>query len=272
MRIGILTTDTAHHRYFIRRLHRELPRGADIAFNVFERKPYPWRRRALRHFRSTFPDLWKGTVLNPYVRWRSQTRAQDAFEKAAFFVDGDSSLPASFPTHDVYSVNDSETRSLLDARSPDLVLIYGTGLVKPEIYGRPRLGSLNAHGGLLPGYRGLDTNLWATWLGRPDDMAVTIHQVEEDFDTGAVVAQRRLRPVPGLGLASLRYYTTVLCTNLFLEAVGGYLEGTVVPRPQCGGSAYYGPMPGYLKWRCDRLLRTFASRGATPRDWEDRAA
>ena len=240
--------------------------------NVFERKPYPWRRRASRHFRRTFPDLWKGTALNPYVQWRSQARAQDAFEKAAFFADGDDSLPTSFPTHDVYSVNDSETRSLLESKDPELVLVYGTGLVKPEIYERPRLGSLNAHGGLLPGYRGLDTNLWATWLGRPDDMAVTIHQVEENFDTGAVVAQRRLRPVPGLCLANLRYHTTTLCTDLFLEAVGGYSGGTAAPRAQRGGGAYYGPMPGYLKWRCDRLLRAFASGGASPRNSEARAA
>lgn len=41
LRIGVLTTDTAHHPYFLRRLRAELPAGARIAVNLFELKLYP---------------------------------------------------------------------------------------------------------------------------------------------------------------------------------------------------------------------------------------
>ena len=185
-------------------------------------------------------------------------RRQAEFEAAHFFPDGDRSIPSQIHTHCVYSVNDDDAARSLDEASLDLLLVYGTGRVEPKVYRRPRLGSINAHGGLLPGYRGLDTNLWAVLEDRPGDMAVTIHEVEREFDTGAVVAQARIGPVPGLRLENLRYHTTVLCVDLFLEAIYGYLEGRITPMPQDGTSRYFGPMPGYLKQQCDGLLRRYA--------------
>ena len=196
--------------------------------------------------------------MNPYMQWSSQTRRQTEFEAMHFFRDGDRSVPSQIHTHCVYSVNDDDATRILDEASVDLLFVYGTGRVGPKVFRQPRLGSINAHGGLLPGYRGLDTNLWAVLKGKPDDMAVTIHEVEAEFDTGAVVTQGRIGPVPGLRLHNLRYYTTVLCVDLFLEAVSGYLTGRITPMPQDGTSRYFGPMPSYLKRKCDGLLRRYA--------------
>ena len=254
----MLTTDTTHHRYFLRELHRRLPQNARIVVSLFEERPYPWGRRALRHVQRSWLNPWRALVLNPYMQWSSQTRRQAEFETAQFFPDGDRSIPSQIHTHCVYSVNDNDTARILDEASADLLLVYGTGRVEPKVFRRPRLGSMNAHGGLLPGYRGLDTNLWAVLEGKPDDMAVTIHEVETEFDTGAVVTQGRIGPVPGLRLENLRYHTTVLCVDLFLEAVCGYLAGRIASMPQDGRSRYFGPMPGYLKRKCDDLLRRYA--------------
>ena len=256
--IGVLTTDTAHHCFFLRELHRRLAPNARIVVTLFEERPYPWGRRARRHVRRSWLNPWQALVLNPYMQWNSQARRQTEFEAAHFFPDGDRSIPSQVHTHRVYSVNGDDAARILDEASVDLLLMYGTGRVDAKVFRRPRLGSINAHGGLLPGYRGLDTNLWAVLDGKPDDMAVTIHEVEAEFDTGAVVTQRRIGPVPGLRLHNLRYHATVLCIELFLEAVSRYLTGRITSVPQDGTSRYFGPMPGYLKWKCDGLLRRYA--------------
>ena len=88
LRIAVLTTDTPHHRYFLRRLLRDLPPGSEIVVNIFEEKPYPWRKKARRHLRDAFPNLWRGIALNPY--WQSSRLAaqQIAFEEAHFFPNG----------------------------------------------------------------------------------------------------------------------------------------------------------------------------------------
>jgi folate-dependent phosphoribosylglycinamide formyltransferase PurN len=261
MRIAILTTDTPHHRYFLQRFSTALPTGMEIVLNLFETKPYPWKARARRYFWRNLPNIWQALGRNPYIQSKAQAREQIAYEEQNFFADGDREVPATFPTHSVRSVNDEISRDLLRQAAPDLILIYGTGLVTPAVFQMPPLGSLNAHGGLLPGYRGLDTNLWALVNGKAEDMAVSIHEVEADFDTGAVVAQGRLRPAPDLRLATLRYHTTILCLELFLLAVNDIFAGSVQPRKQIGESRYYGPMPLLVKRHADRLLRAYARDG-----------
>lgn len=263
LRIAILTTDTPHHRYFLRRMQGELPSGSRIVLNLFEEKPYPWRRNARRHLRETFPDLWRGLALNPYWQPAWFGARQAAFEERHFFPDGDRSLPDAFPTHRVRSVNDADAIDLLRTARPDIALVYGTGVIRARMFGLPPLGTVNAHGGLLPGYRGLDTNLWAIHEGRPEDMAVTLHFMDDDIDTGAVILQEHLQPVPGLCLTSLRYHTTLVCCRLFADLIRRADRGPLAARAQeVGRSRYFGPMPALLKLGADRRLRAYAAGAA----------
>lgn len=257
LRVGVLTTDTPHHRYFLRELLSNLPDGTCLSLVLFETKAYPWGGRAWRHFKMHFPDLWRGWALNPYIQSRRLGQRTMRFEQAHFFPDHDDLLPADLPVFEVHSVNDGHSAAILDRHPCDLYYVYGTGLVKPEVYRRPRLGAINAHGGLLPGYRGLDTNLWAALLGHPEDMAVTLHEVGADYDTGAVVRQERLGRIPGLSLLTLRYHTTFLVTRLTIDTIGDYVRGRVLARPQSGGNRYFGPMPHALKLRAGRLIERF---------------
>lgn len=259
MRLAVLTTDTLHHRYFLQQLARGLPKGVEIVLNVFEEKPYPWDRLARRHLRRSLPNLWRGLALNPYFQSRSMARAQAAFEEANFFPDGNHQLPDTLNTAQVHSVNDDNTAAQLNDARPDLLLVYGTGKIYPHAFERPPLGAINAHGGLLPGYRGLDTNLWAALEGHPDDMAISIHQVDAELDTGAVHFVRRLGPIPGLSLANLRYHTTLLCTEMFMEVVQRINNGSAKSTEQQVAGRYYGPMPVLLKRKVDRILRRYAA-------------
>jgi folate-dependent phosphoribosylglycinamide formyltransferase PurN len=263
MRLAVLTTDTLHHRYFLQQLALGLPEGAEIILNVFEGKSYPWSRLAKRHFRRSLPNLWRSLALNPYFQSQKMARAQTTFEESNFFPDGNRQLPDTLTTAQVYSVNDDDTAARLDAVRPDLLLVYGTGKIHPHVFEKPSLGAINAHGGLLPGYRGLDTNLWAALEGRPEDMAVTIHQVDAELDTGAVHLVRRLGPVPNLSLANLRYHTTMLCTEMFIEVVQQIHNGSAKSTEQLSEGRYYSPMPVLLKRKVDRILRRYAAKNET---------
>lgn len=263
MRLCVLTTDTPHHRYFLRRIAEELPAEAEIVLTVLEERPYPWRRRALRRFVRSLPNLWDGIALNEYIRSPAIMRAQAAFEDAHFFPDGDRRLPDVFPTIRIHSINELTAGSF--GKAPiDLFLVYGTGKIRRHVFERPSLGTINAHGGLLPDYRGLDTNLWAALEGRPEDMAVTIHQIEDDFDTGPVYLMRRFGQIPGLSIANLRYYATLLCTKLFLDVVQQFLAGTATTTTQQARGRYFGPMPALLQRRAAKAIRAYAAGSEKP--------
>lgn len=259
MRLGVLTTDTPHHRFFLRELNLRVSSDIEIVLGLFEEKPYPWRRRAARHFRQSLPNLWRATILNPYVQSRRFTARQLAWEEARFFPTGDRSLPSNLQRHVVPSVNDAEAKRLICEAKPDFLFVYGTGLVERDVFSIPALGTVNAHGGLLPGYRGLDTNLWAALEGRPDEMAVTLHKVDADYDTGEVYLQRRLGRIAGLDALTLRYHTTHTVISMTLELLQLIAAGRLAGRTQSGVNRYYGPMPHLLKRRAGRIIRAYAA-------------
>ena len=237
----------------------ELPAGAEIVLNVFEQKKYPWKRRARRHLVRTLPNLWRGIALNPYIQSKTGDRDQVDYERAHFFPDGNSELPDEFPTVHVHSVNDADAQTKLAAKAPDILCVYGTGKIYPPIFEQPPMGTLNAHGGLLPDYRGLDTNLWAAYEGKPDAMAVTIHQIDTDLDTGPIYLMQRIKPVTGLNLSNLRYHATLLSTQLFLDTITGILDGSLKASRQTGTGRYFGPMPTLLKRRANDRIKAWAA-------------
>ncbi len=204
--------------------------------------------------------MWKGLALNPYLFMGLHASAIHRYETEHFFPDGDQSLPDDLQVITVQSVNHDIAREKLSTAQPDIAFVYGTGLIKRDVFSIPRLDTVNAHGGLLPSYRGLDTNLWAAFEGRPEDMAVTLHRMDDDFDTGPIYLERRLGPKQDLSLVSLRYHTTILTTGMYLDLATAFAAKHCEPKAATGRpSRYFRPMPAILKRRADRALRTYAS-------------
>ncbi|MFC7276045.1 methionyl-tRNA formyltransferase [Paractinoplanes rhizophilus] len=72
----------------------------------------------------------------------------------------------------------------------DLLVVYGFNWKLPaSVLGTPRFGVVNIHTSLLPRYRGPAPVLWAIRNGDPE-IGVTIHRMDERFDTGPVLVQR----------------------------------------------------------------------------------
>jgi methionyl-tRNA formyltransferase len=72
----------------------------------------------------------------------------------------------------------------------DLGVVYGFPWKIPATVLRiPRLGFVNIHSSMLPKYRGPMPVLWAIRNGDPD-MGLTIHRMDENFDTGPILAQQ----------------------------------------------------------------------------------
>ena len=73
---------------------------------------------------------------------------------------------------------------------PDLLIVFGFGWKLPKsVLEIPRLGAINIHVSMLPKYRGPAPMLWAIRNGDPTG-GVTIHWMDEGFDTGNIIAQQ----------------------------------------------------------------------------------
>lgn len=72
----------------------------------------------------------------------------------------------------------------------DLLVVYGFNWKLPASALRvPRAGVINVHSSLLPRYRGPAPVLWAIRNGDPE-IGLTVHRMDEQFDTGPILAQR----------------------------------------------------------------------------------
>lgn len=78
---------------------------------------------------------------------------------------------------------------LLAALDADVAISAAFPLLIPaETLDVPRFGVLNTHPALLPRYRGPNPIAWAVRNGDPE-IGYTIHRMDADFDTGAILAQ-----------------------------------------------------------------------------------
>jgi len=71
------------------------------------------------------------------------------------------------------------------AERPDLLIYAGGGILRKAILEIARIGTLNAHMGLLPRFRGMNVAEWSRWYGAPT--GCTVHLVDSGIDTGDIV-------------------------------------------------------------------------------------
>ena len=87
----------------------------------------------------------------------------------------------------VNNLNDDSSIRLLKSVAPDLVIYAGGGILREKFIEIPRIGVLNAHGGPLPFFRGMNASEWAIFFGiKPH---VTIHFIDTGVDTGPIISR-----------------------------------------------------------------------------------
>ncbi|MFQ5938718.1 MAG: methionyl-tRNA formyltransferase [Alphaproteobacteria bacterium] len=146
-----------------------------------------------------------------------------------------------------------------------VVAAYGLILPKP-ILEAPRLGCLNVHASLLPRWRGAAPIARAILAGDAES-GVTIMQMSEGLDSGAIVLQERL-PVPSAATAaSLEDALAGLGARLIVQALDGLDRGRLEPVPQPADGVTWAAKltraEGRLDWRrpaaeLERRVRAFA--------------
>ncbi len=111
--------------------------------------------------------------------------------------------------------------------------------IVPPLISSPRLGCVNIHPAPLPAYRGFAPYTFAI-LDAVTEWGATAHVVDEDFDTGDMVATRRFPIDPNVETAlSLQARTSRVMLELVDEIVRMLFADDVLPRlPQGPGHSH----------------------------------
>lgn len=80
---------------------------------------------------------------------------------------------------------------------PDLIICYGSSIIKSTLLNIFKNRFINVHLGLSPYYRGSGTNVWPLINNEPQYVGATFMYIDENIDTGKIIHQ--LRPNIYLG-------------------------------------------------------------------------
>ena len=75
---------------------------------------------------------------------------------------------------------------------PDLIVVHGGKILKPEFFGASRFGAIHLHGGIVPWYRG--GNTWFPNIINNDFHYIgpTVQEIDAGIDTGNVIHQHTI--------------------------------------------------------------------------------
>jgi methionyl-tRNA formyltransferase len=88
-------------------------------------------------------------------------------------------------------LTESDQLDIVQQVDPDFIVSVGFDhLVPPEVLDIPSEDAINLHPSYLPYNRGKSPNVWPLIEGTP--AGVTLHSMDEEFDTGDVIAQKQV--------------------------------------------------------------------------------
>ncbi len=155
------------------------------------------------------------------------------------------------------SANADGVPERIAAAEPDvLVCSDWRTWVAPEVLRLARLGGINIHDGLLPSYGGFAPINWAISRGE-EQVGLTAHCMDEDFDLGDIVVQRCLPVAPTDTATDVVRRVFDLLPGVTLEALVRIADPRFRPVPQDRSRATF------FHKRSDRDARIDWSRPAS---------
>jgi len=130
----------------------------------------------------------------------------------------------------VPDVHAPEVLERVRAAAPDLGVIYGAPILRPELFSIPRFGTLGIHHGRAPQYRGKKTTFWEMYNGERT-AGVTIQRVNPGVDTGDVVRRAEVE-IGRKGYRRVWREVEEVGRRVYLEAILDVRRGAAQFAPQ----------------------------------------
>ena len=219
----LLTSDFLRHEY----VATQVAGALDLAGVWQERKPF----KPLSYASS--PDD-AGVIAAHF-------EARDRSETEHFAPQGDAPTAVSTVRRLVPSggCNDPDEVARMRALEPDVVLVFGTQILRDEVIAVFDGRIINLHLGLSPYYRGAGTNFWPLVNREPEMVGATIHYLDRGVDSGDILSHVRPEIRAGDGPHDLGNRTIVVAVVALVAAARAHTEGQARAVAQSGDGRLY---------------------------------
>ena len=143
-------------------------------------------------------------------------------------------LERGIPVRTPVSLKNADAQAEFAALDLDIAVVVAYGLILPKaILAAPRLGCLNIHASLLPRWRGA-APIQRAILAGDTETGVTIMQMDEGLDTGAMLLTRKLPITASTNAGALHDALSALGAPMIVDALDGIETLKPVPQPAEG--------------------------------------
>ncbi len=136
-------------------------------------------------------------------------------------------------------INKQDEIDQMSALCPDVVLVFGTGLLGANIIERFAGRIINLHLGLSPYYRGAGTNFWPLVNREPEFVGATVHYLDAGIDTGPLIAHSRPTFDAADGPHDLGNRAIISGAETLVQAARAHAEGKLKPVTQTSKGRLY---------------------------------
>lgn len=129
-------------------------------------------------------------------------------------------------------INSLSASSTIKEIAPDMILLFGTSIIRDPLLKNFSGRIINLHLGLSPYYKGSATNLFPYYFNEPECVGASFHLATSEVDAGAVLHQMRPEISVSDSLHSIGNKTILKAGEVLPEVVESYFGGNVTPIQQ----------------------------------------
>lgn len=270
MKVVLITREDLEHVYLANRLCEQL----DISAIIVDRgqKRSRWRRLFDLFRRYGTVGIFQRAALVAYRRLVGDSVERTRELTHVFGEDQCLAFAKPAIVKYVSGINGAESLRILDDLKPDLILVYGTGIVGKKVLAQAKRLTLNMHTGLSPYYRGASCVFWPLHNQDLENLGVTVHECTAQVDAGKIFAVANVRPERSDGLHTVFARAVVVGAGLYAHVAKKVIDGQPegIPQDLSLGREYKVAMRGLKAELYTRklirngLIRDFVDRISPP--------
>jgi folate-dependent phosphoribosylglycinamide formyltransferase PurN len=225
MNIVFLTSENIHQYYLINEVHKLHP-VRKVFLQERIAKPVQLADRVKRLLRPSSVTARVRSFLADILFRRERTLEWN-YEKRRFFQNRAPAMDASIPVEFVRSFNDGDAVARVVEEKPDLIIVFGTDILRGAILNTARIAILNIHRAIVPRYRGGGHPFWAFYLGDFENIGTTVHVCVNQLDGGDIVGRGYYALSAYDRIYMLRYHTTMIALGILRRVIPRLIDGTL---------------------------------------------
>lgn len=126
-------------------------------------------------------------------------------------------------------INSRESINTIKSIRPDLIAVFGSSILGPELLDLYPKRIFNLHVGLADRYRGSSCNFWPIYDRNLGDLGAAIIRIDKGTDSGETLVQAKINLEEKDNEQSLIAKTIILGTKLMIAAIHKWMAGTLKP-------------------------------------------